>query len=84
MQRQKGTTSDQKTMVEVIIRVSNCHLNSCLIASESYLMASDSTHVACKKSFGAQFTGNYCLKAQTDFDEAFAEVCFQTLLLKVN
>ena len=64
--------------------VSKSYLNSCLIASESYLMASDSTCVACKKSFGAQFiesSGNDCLKTQTDFDEAFAEA-FPNIVIK--
>ena len=58
--------------------------NNYLIASNTYLKASDSTPVACKKSFGAQFiesAGNDCLKTQTDFDEVFSK-CSQKSIKK--
>ena len=60
--------------------VSNCFL----MASNSYPMASDSTLIACKKSFGAQFiesSENDFLKTHIDFDEAFAEA-FPDILVK--
>ena len=56
--------------------VSKSYLNSCLIASESYLMASDSTCVACKTSFVAQFIesseiGDVWKHKHLMFDQAF-------------
>ena len=55
--------------------------NSCLIASDSNLIAckkssDDSNLVDCQKSFSAQFiksSENDCLKTHINFDEAFAE-----------